>query len=291
MIVLHSLRRILALTLNTLTDLTRQRVFYFGLVFALLLIASSVLMARFSFQQEFQILKDVSLGAMSLVTSLLAVVATARLIPQDLEDRTIYTILSKPVPRFEYILGKLFGILLLLALSLLLMSALFLVVLYSREQTVLSETMRQMSAAPHEQAEAALRSVRSSALNLNLVPAIATIYLKAVLLAALTLFVSTFATTNIFTVIVMVFVYLIGHLQGIAREYWLQSQAAGWLAQSFLALVALLFPDLQAFNLIDDAVVGTAIPLSLFLKTALLGFFYTTVYTLLGTVTFYGREL
>lgn len=291
MIVLHSLRRILALTLNTLTDLTRQRVFYFALLFALLLIASSVLMARFSFQQEFQILKDVSLGAMSLVTSLLAVVATARLIPQDLEDRTIYTILSKPVPRFEYILGKLFGILLLLALSLFLMSALFLVVLYSREQTVLSETMRQMSAAPHEQAEAALRSVRSSALSLNLVPAIATIYLKAVLLAALTLFVSTFATTNIFTVIVMVFVYLIGHLQGIAREYWLQGQAGGWLAQSFLALVALLFPDLQAFNLIDDAVVGTAIPLSLFLKTALLGFFYTTVYTLLGTVAFYGREL
>ena len=98
---------------------------------------------------------------MSLVTSLLAVVATARLLPQDLEDRTIYTILAKPVPRFEYLLGKLFGILLLLALSLLLMSALFILVLYSREQVVLSETTRQMSAAPHDQMEAALRNVRA----------------------------------------------------------------------------------------------------------------------------------
>ena len=289
--IVPTFRRIIALTLNTLTDLTRQRVFYFALVFALVLIASSVLMARFTFQQEFQILKDVSLGAMSLVTSLLAVVATARLLPQDLEDRTVYTILAKPVPRFEYLLGKLFGILLLLALSLLLMSALFVLVLYSREQIVLSETTRQMSAAPHDQMEAALRNVRASAFNLNLLPAIATIYLKAVLLAALTLFVSTFASTHIFTVIVMVFVYLIGHLQGVAREYWLQSRAGGWLAQSFLALVALLFPDLQAFNLIDDAVVGTAIPLALFIKTAGLGFFYTIVYTLLGTVAFYGREL
>src|SRR4051794_8581812 len=183
--IVRSFRRIIALTLNTLTDLTRQRVFYFALVFALVLIASSVLMARFSFQEEFQILKDVSLGAMSLLTSLLAVVATARLIPQALQDRTVYTILAKPVPRFEYLLGKLFGILLLLALSLLLMSALFLLVLYLREQTVLSGTIRQMSGAPHEQMEAALRNVRASALNLNLLPAIATIYLKAVLLAAL----------------------------------------------------------------------------------------------------------
>ena len=285
------LQRIGALTSNTLTDLTRQRVFYFALIFALLLIASSVLMAQFSFQQEFQILKDVSLGAMSIVTSLLAVVATARLLPQDVEDRTVYTILSKPVPRFEYVLGKLFGILLLLALSTLIMSALFFAVLYLREQTVLSDTARQMAGAPPEQIKIALGTIRQSAFNIDLIPAVATIYLKAALLAALTLFVSTFASTNLFTIVVMVFVYFIGHLQATARAYWLQEHGGGWMAQIFLAVVALLFPDLQAFNLIDDAVAGTAIPLLLFGKTALLGFFYTTVYTLLGTVVFYGKEL
>src|SRR5213079_3057290 len=135
--------RVCAITGNTLTDLTRQKVFYVLLIFALVLIGSSVFLARFTFQQEFQILKDVSLGAMSIFTSLLAILAAARLIPQDIEDRTIYTILAKPVPRFEYVLGKLCGILLLLALSLVVMSALFLTVLYSREQTVLHETMRQ----------------------------------------------------------------------------------------------------------------------------------------------------
>src|SRR5246500_5769339 len=111
--------RIFAIASNTLTELARQKVFYVLLIFALVLIGSSVFMARFSFQQEFQILKDVSLGAMSIFSSLLAILATARLIPQDIEDRTVYTILAKPVPRFEYVLGKLCGILLLLALSLL----------------------------------------------------------------------------------------------------------------------------------------------------------------------------
>ena len=284
-------RKIGALTTNTLTDLTRQRVFYFALIFALLLIGSSIFLARFSFQQEFQILKDVSLGAMSIMTSLLAVVATARLIPQDVEDRTVYSILSKPVPRFAYLLGKLFGVLVLLAISLIIMSALFILTLYLREQTVLHETAQQMSQAPPDQLDAALRSVRDSAFNLDLAAAVATIYLKAALLAALTLFVSTFASTHLFTIMVMVFVYFIGHLEATAREYWLHEQGGGWLAQTFLAFVTLVFPDLQAFNLIDDAVAGTVISAALFGKTALLGLFYTTVYTLLAIVVFYGKEL
>jgi ABC-type Na+ efflux pump permease subunit len=286
-----SFARVLAITLNTLTELTRLKVFYVLLVFALLLIGSSVFMAQFTFQQEFQILKDVSLGAMSIFTSLLAIVATARLIPQDIEDRTVYTILAKPVPRFEYVLGKIAGVLLLLAISTLVMSAAFLLVLYAREQTVLRMTMRQMSMAPREQVDDALRAIRSSAINIDIFPGIVIIYLKACLLAALTLFVSTFATTNIFTIVVMAFVYFIGHLQATAREYWLQEHGSGLVTRIFLAVVALLFPDLQAFNLVDDIVAGTAISLGLFLKTAVLGIFYTTIYTLLAAFVFYGKEL
>jgi ABC-type Na+ efflux pump permease subunit len=286
-----SFGRIAAISANTFIDLTRQKVFYFVLIFALSLIGSSVFMARFSFQQELQILKDVALGAMSIFTSLLAIIATARLIPQDIEDRTIYTILAKPVARFEFVLGKLAGVLLLLAISTLIMSAMFLVVLYGREQTVLHETARQMSSLPHEQVEDALRAVRSSALNIDILPGIGLIFVKACLLASLTLFVSTFATTNIFTIVVMVVIYFIGHLQATAREYWLQQSNVGWLKPTFLALVALIFPDLQAFNLVDDIVAGAAIPLALFLKIAELGVFYIVIYTLLAAVVFYGKEL
>jgi ABC-2 type transport system permease protein len=288
---IFSLARIFAITTNTLTELTRQKVFYVILIFALFLIGSSVFMARLTFQQEFQILKDVSLGAMSIFTSLLAIVATARLIPQDVEDRTVYTILAKPVPRFEYILGKLAGVLLLLAISTLIMSALFVAALYAREQMVLHETLRQMSNAPREQVDDALRAVRSTAINIDIFSGIAVIYLKGCLLASLTLFVSTFASTNIFTIVVMVFIYFIGHFQTTAREYWLQENGAGWMTRGFLALVALIFPDLQAFNLVDEIVAGAVIPLGLFVKTAVLGIFYTTIYAFLAMFVFYGKEL
>src|SRR5439155_22045599 len=89
---------------------------------------------------------------------------------------------------------------------------------------------------------------------------IAVTYLKACLLAALTLFVSTFATTNIFTIVVMVFIYFIGHLQATAREYWLQEHSANWLTQMFLTIVVLIFPDFQSFNQADVVFSGTRIP-------------------------------
>ncbi|HUE40361.1 MAG TPA: ABC transporter permease subunit [Chthoniobacterales bacterium] len=286
-----SIGRIGAIATNTLTELTRQKVFYVLFIFALVLIGSSVFMARFTFQEEFQILKDVSLGAMSIFSSLLAVIASARLISQDIEDRTIYTILAKPVPRFEYVLGKLAGVVLLLAISIAAMAVLFAAVLYFREQAVLGETVREMNSAPQERVSAALNAVRSSGLNIDVFAGVAVIFLKACLLAALTLLISTFATTNIFTVAVMVFIYLIGHLQATAREYWLQQQSAGWVGRGFLALIALIFPDLQAFNLLDQIVAGVAIPLAIFTKTALLGIFYIVIYTLAAIFVFYGKEL
>lgn len=286
-----SFSRIYAITINTVTELTRLKVFYVLLIFAVVLIGSSIFMAQFSFQQEFQILKDVSLGAISIFTSLLAIVATARLLPQDMEDRILYTILAKPVPRFEYVLGKIAGVLVLLAISILVMSAAFLLVLFFREQAVLHATARQMSTAQPDQLADALRAVRSSAFNLDIFPGIVIIYLKGCLLAALTLFVSTFATSNIFTIVVMAFIYFIGHLQATAREYWLQEHSSGLIARVFFAVVTLIFPDLQAFNLVDDIVAGTAISMALFTKTAVLGIFYTTIYTLLAAFVFYGKEL
>jgi hypothetical protein len=156
---------------------------------------------------------------------------------------------------------------------------------------VLNETARQMAAAPAEQGAEALRLVRASAFNVNLFSGIAVIYVKGCLLAALTLFVSTFATSTIFTIIVMAFVYFIGHLQPIAREYWLQTNSAGWFTKTLLVLVALLFPDLQLFNLTDDVVAGNAIPVALLLKTTAMGLFYTSFYLALAWTAFFRKEL
>ena len=286
-----SFSRVMAITGNTVTGLIRLKVFYVLLFFALLVIGGSFFMARMTFQQEFQVLNDIGLGAMSIFTSLLAIITTARLLPQDIEDRTAYTILAKPVSRFEYLAGKLLGVLSLLALSLVAMTALFFLILTVREQSVLSETARQLSAAPPGQSGEASRLVRASAFNPNLFSGIAIIYVKGCLLAALTLLVSAFASSTIFTTVVMAFVYFIGHLQGIAREYWLHANGSDWITKTFLASVVLIFPDLKIFSLADDVAAGNAVPLALLGRIAGLGLFYTVFYLLLAWSVFFRKEL
>jgi hypothetical protein len=183
------------------------------------------------------------------------------------------------------------GAFLLLALSIVAMAAMFFIVLFLREQSVLAETAHQMSALPSQQSTEAATAIRAAAFNPNLFAGIAVIYGKSCLLASLTLFISTFASSTIFTVIVMAFVYFIGHLQAIAREYWLQTNAAGWFTKTFLAVVALVFPDLQSFNLTDDIVAGNAIPLLLLLKTTAMALFYCAFYLALAWAAFSQKEL
>lgn len=281
----------LAIARNTFTELVRQKVFFFLLIFALLIIGNSAFMAKFSFQEQFQMLKDISLGAMSVFTSLIAILATANFLPKDMEDRTIYTLLAKPVPRHRYLLGKLLGIIALLACATLLMSALFLATLWLRESAVLMETRAQLSGAPGEEMRLATQEITNATFNMNLLPGIVIIFIKSALLASLTLFLSSFATSSIFTIIMAAALYFIGHLQATAREFWLSGVEVEWWSRLLAAGVALLFPDLQAFNLTDDIIAGTAVPLALFLNTAGLGILYIAVYSALAALVFSGREL
>jgi hypothetical protein len=283
-----SVRRVGAIASNTLLELVRLKVFYFMLLFALLTIGSTFFFANFTFQEQLPMLKDVSLGGMSVFSWLLAVLATAMLLPKDVEDRTLYTILAKPVPRFEYLLGKLLGIMALLLIAILLMTALFVFVLWNREQVLLLQTQR---ATPPELLGPALDEIRNSGFTWNILPGIVSIYVKAVLCASLTLFLSTFSTSWIFTVLVSIMCYFVGYMQGIAREVWMTDQAPSAVTKIFLAVVSLMFPDLQLFSLVDDVAAGTAVPALLFWKTMALGGVYTSAYLIAGYFMFAAREL
>ena len=287
-----SMNRVWALAANTLTELIRLKIFYFLLLFALLLIGSSAFLVQLSFQDQFQMLKDVSLGAMSIFTSLLAILATAGLLPKDIEDRTLYTILAKPVSRLEYLLGKLIGVVLLLFISMVFMGAMFAVVLFWRVHVVTGEVMSGGGA--RELIDQQLRDLHATAFNPNLWAGGLVIYAKACLLASLTMFISTFASSSIFTVIVTVVIYFIGHLQATARDYWQASSTFGGsepLTKAFLLLVSLVFPDLQLFNLVDEIVVGTSISPWLLLKTLGLGLMYFLIYLLAAFFVFSSKEL
>ncbi len=282
--------RVIAIASNTLLELVRLKVFYFLLFFSLACIGVSLLFVQLTSQEQFQVLKDVSLGAMSIFLWLLAVLPTAMLLPKDVEDRTLYTILAKPVPRFEYLLGKLLGVLALLLIATLLMSGVFFIVLYSYEQKALADTVWRYHDYPPERLAAELLDVRRSAFNVNLIQGITLLYIKAAFCASMTLFIATFSSSWIFTVIVSVIAYFIGNVQWIAREAW-QDHTGNIISTLFLAAVSIFFPDLHVFTIVDDVATGLQIPMDLFLKAAGLGLSYTAFYLVIAYLVFAWKEL
>jgi hypothetical protein len=282
-----SLARVYAIASNTLLELVRLKVFYFILIFALVVFGFSLTTVKLSFQEQIPALKHLCLGAMSLFTWLLGLLATAMLLPKDIEERTLYTILAKPVPRFEYLLGKLLGVFALLFVALTLMVVMFVAVLYRLEWVALQATLGEYPPGPDR--EAALQQVRAAAFSSNLLPGIVIIYMKAAVCATLTLLISTFASSSIFTVVVSVMTFIIGHVQPVAREFVSSQRDASPLTVGYMSFVALLMPDLRAFDLLDD--LATIISPELFAQTAGLGALYITVYFFVAYFIFAGKEL
>jgi len=278
--------RVWAIASNTLLELIRQKVFYFLLIFALLIIGASFFLAYLRPELQFQSLKDVSFGAMSIFSWLLAVLATAMLLPKDIEDRTLYTILAKPVPRFEYLLGKLLGVFLLLAISILVMSVMFAVVLFIKQQVVLAGAYQGGRLTDPD----LVQSVKAATFTWSLVQGVIAIYFKALIFATVTLLISTFASSWIFTIVVSVSVFLIGLMVPIARDY-INTESCSGIVKGFFTLVPLLFPDLQLFDLTDDISAGNTIPMGLFLHTLGMGALYIMVYTWLSYFMFSKKEL
>ncbi len=285
---LFSPRRVLALAHNTLLELIRLKVFYFLLLFALLVIGSSIFTVKFSFQNPIQVLKDIGLGAMSIFSWMLGLLCTASLLPKDHEDRTLYTILAKPVSRFEYLLGKLGGVFVLLTLAVLLMSAVFAGVLSLREKQEIADLAQS---TPPDLLPIAVAAVRDAAFQTNLIPGIALILLKAMLCSTLTLLLSTVASSSVFTILTSVVVSLIGHIQGIARDAWQAGESSAPVLKALSAFVALVFPDLQLFNMVDEIAVGTAVPAHLFWQVSGFGLLYILIYFLVAQIIFSTKEL
>lgn len=288
-----SLSRVLAIALNTFTQLVRMKVFYFLLIFSVLIIGANLLFLNFTFEQELKILQDVSFGAMTLFASIFSIVGTALLIPKDIEDRTLYTILTKPVPRFEYLIGKLLGILFLVAVSLVLMSILFFAVLYMRQHGILAEETNQFRGQPTpEQLSSLKETIFSQGLRLELINGVIAVFLKASVAAAIALVVSTFASSTLFTIIVSLVIYFIGHAQSMALDYYFPEGDMHGALQRFIAgIVAIIFPNLQMFNVVDGIVSGQSVPVNVMFRLTGLTGFYLCIYSFVSWILFAKKEL
>ncbi|MGF1572555.1 MAG: ABC transporter permease [Sumerlaeia bacterium] len=129
------MNKVLAIALNTFKEAVRNRILYILLFFAAIILLGSWVVSTLAIFGQTKIIRDFGIVGINLVSVAIAVLVGIGLVYNDLDKRTIYTIVSKPISRWQFLIGKYFGLLLTIFVNVLIMTFFFLGVLYFRDYT------------------------------------------------------------------------------------------------------------------------------------------------------------
>ena len=288
-IQIFSIGRVWTIAVSTITHLIRMKIFYFLLVFVVLLLFAGNISFASSPAQALSTLKKVSFGALDLFAWVFAIVATALLIPRDIEDRTLYTILSKPVRRVEYLIGKLGGVLLVIAASLAILFVVSAVMIQVKEFNYISAEIGDATAITDEMRQN-IGLIENSGFRPDLALAALASLMKAAVVAAVSMLLSTFASSSLFTIIVSMLVFLVGHAHNMLTNFWLYDTDHNVVVQLILKLFKVIIPNFQLFSFSEGIVLGEAVSASLIWQMSGLTGIYLVVFVLLSLLTFVDKE-
>lgn len=251
--------KIRAIAFHTLKEAIRDRILYLILFFAVVCIGFSRLLALLTIGDRVKIIKDVGLSSLSLFGALMAILIGTGLVYKEIDKKTIYTLLSKPIHRYQFLLGKFFGLVLTLFIMLLLMSIIFLALIFFHTFTI----------------------------EWQLLIAILYIFLELCLITAVALLFSCFSTPILSSIFSLAF-YLIGHTAW-GLETLIVKIKSGFgkaLAQGLYHFL----PDLENFNFRTEVVHNLPIPASIFFYSTLYGLFYTLFVLTIAQLVFRKRD-
>lgn len=251
--------RIWAVAHNTLREAVRSRVLHTLLFFAVALIGTGVLLATLSYVERARILQDVGLAAVRGFSILIAIFVGIGLVQREVERRTIFTILSKPIGRSEFLLGKYLGLLLTLLLQIAIMGACF-------------AAVSLLAGAPLGAAHAAAFTLIAAE--------------TAVVLAIALLF-SSF-TSSVLAASFTGGIWLIGHLSRDLRSLGAQSGQEG--VRGVTELLYRVLPDLEAFDLTLQAAHQLPLAPSDVILPLAYGLAYVTLSLALAALVFARRD-
>jgi ABC-type transport system involved in multi-copper enzyme maturation permease subunit len=254
------MRAVRAIAGNTFREAIRDRVLYLFVGFAVVMVLSTKLFGMLTVGDEAKIIKDIGLASMQFFSMLIAVMMSMILISREVDNRTVFNILAKPVRRWQFIVGKYLGLVSIVAANLLLIT----IVLILMVLIVVGE------------------------LDLMLFFAAAMTLLEMLVLAA---FATLFAvlTRPILGSLMTLAVFVVGQM---SADLWLLArQVPGALARSVIAVVYYLLPNLERFNFRTEVVhdlpiTGVAVAWAVVYAVA-----FVAVVLLLAILRFEGKDL
>jgi ABC-type transport system involved in multi-copper enzyme maturation permease subunit len=256
-------RRVAAIARNAFREAVRDRVLYNLVVFVLLLIGGAIFLGEISAGQEAKIIVDLGLSAILLFGVFIAIFVGVGLVYKEIERRTLYAILSKPIGRGEFLLGKYLGLCLTLVVNVAIMGVgLSLALIYVKRGW--------------------------DPLIVRIWPAIFLIYIELAILTGVAMLFSAFSSPAL-SALLTFFVFVIGHfsadLKTLANS--MSSMPTRWV---FAGLYYLL-PNLANYNSITAAAHGQMPEGRAIVAAAGYGVVYIAVLVAATTLVFSRRNL
>lgn len=261
-----------AIAINTFRESVRDKVLYNLVLFAILLIGASYLIGQLTAGQDVKIIKDLGLAATSMFGLFIAVFIGIGLVSKEVERRSVYALLAKPIHRYQIVLGKYCGLILTLTVNVSVMAlALYLVLTYM-SWDVEPDVIRMWDAPARDPA---------------LLKAIGLILIELMLVTAIALFFSTFSTP-ILSAALTFGLFVVGHFSSDLRNFQdvVDSPAAARLARGLYWVL----PNLAQFDVKDNVVHGMPVPMAYLAMTVGYGVLYIAMLLVLSMFIFSRRD-
>jgi ABC-type transport system involved in multi-copper enzyme maturation permease subunit len=231
--------RVALVAWHVFKESVRDRVLYAIAAFALLLVGASIAIGEITAGQDLKIMKDLGLATIELAGVLMAVFIGVGLVAREIDRRSIFALLAKPLPRPAFVVGKFAGLVLTLAVNVAGMTvALFLVLAWL--QWTSPDNVRAGWEAP--------------AMDPRLLVQVLLIVIELALLTAIALFFSTFSSSALMSVVFTVGLFVAGLSSADLRNFnqIVDAPAVGWL----VAAIGWVVPAFSAFDIKSQVVHG-----------------------------------
>jgi len=254
--------RVATVAWHTFKESVRERVLYNLVVFALLLIGAAILFGSISVGIEQIIIVNLGLSSIAVFGLLMAIFIGITLVWKEIDRRTIFSILAKPVRRSELVLGKFGGLMLTLLINTAVMTAGFYLALFYVKRDL-------------ERADlVALQAVYFILLQLAIVVALALLF--------------SCISTPVLSAVFTFSLYVIGNFLGDIR--WFGEETGSALVIKFTAVVYYLLPNFSNFNVTSQIAHGRAVPGYLVVFNSFYALLYVTILLSAAILAFEERE-
>lgn len=253
------LTRIAAVAANTFRETVRERVFYNLAIFAILMTLSGLLMARLSVRQQDKIIKDIGLACMDVFGTAIALFMGVGLVSKEIERRSLYPLLAKPLSRDEFFVGRFGGLGLTLLVNVCIMAV------------GLSVTLWATGSRPDP----------------RLLKGIFAIYLGLLLIVSLALLLSTL-TSSALAALVTLCLIVAGRFSDVIRN---MNEVAPVVPDWLVKVLYWAIPNFRNFDFKNAVAYGDPVPLAALGSVTVYAIVYIGVVLGMGLRAFRSREL